>query len=87
MYVEEDKRSDKKKILTYKLEMKRQSGSFLNRYDFTYAGRDTVNRAAMVAPGVIKAATSDINNIAEQRINQIILQGGKERVNVSFPKL
>ena len=67
--------------------MKRQSGSFLNRYDFTYAGRDTVNRAAMVAPGVIKAATSDINNIAEQRINQIILQGGKERVNVSFPKL
>ena len=67
--------------------MKRQSGSFLNRYDFTYAGTDTVNRVAMVAPGVIKAATSDINNIAEQRINQIILQGGKERVNVSFPKL
>ena len=41
----------------------------------------------MVAPGVIKAATSDINNIAEQRINQIISQGGKERLNVSFPKL
>ena len=47
---------------------KRQCG-FLNRYDFAYAGRDTVNQAAKVAPGVIKAATNDVNNIAEQRIN------------------
>ena len=48
---------------------KRQCGGFLNRYDFVYPGRDTVNEAAKVAPGVIKAATNDINNIAEQRIN------------------
>ena len=43
-----------------------------------YAGRDVVNQAAKVAPGLIKAATNDINNIAHDRINQIIYQGGKE---------
>ena len=30
------------------------------------------------APGVIKAATNDINNIAEKRTNQYISEGGKE---------
>ena len=48
---------------------KRQRGGYLNRYDFAYPGRDTVNQAAKVTPGVIKAATNDINNIAEERIN------------------
>ena len=48
----------------------------MNRY--AYAGRDTVNQAAKVAPGVIKGATNDINNIAKQRIDQIISQGGKK---------
>ena len=43
---------------------KRQAGGFSNRYDFAYAGRDTVNQVAKVARGVIKAATNDINNIA-----------------------
>ena len=28
----------------------RQLGGFLNHYDFAYAGRDTVNQAAKVAP-------------------------------------
>ena len=44
----------------------------------TYAGRNTVNQVAKVAPGVIKAATNDINDIAKDRINQIIARGGKE---------
>ena len=57
---------------------KRQLGGFLNRYGFVYAGRDTVNQVAKVAPGVITAATNDINEIAKDRINQIISQGGKE---------
>ena len=57
---------------------KRQYRGFLNRYDFAYAGRDMVNQAAKVAPEIIKAATNDVNKIAEQRINQIISQGGKE---------
>ena len=45
-------------------------GGFLNRYDFAYAGRDTA--------GVIKDASNEINNIAKNRINQTIIQGGKE---------
>ena len=57
---------------------KRQREGFLNHYDFAYAGRDTVNQAAKVTPGVIKAVTNDINNIAEQRINQIISKGGSK---------
>ena len=51
---------------------KRQHGGFLKHYDFAYAGRDVVNQATKVAPGVIKAATNDINNIATDRINQIM---------------
>ena len=53
-------------------------GGALNRYDFAYAGRDTVNQVGKIAPGLIKNASAEINNIAQQRINQIIRQGGKE---------
>ena len=67
-------------------ERKRQTGGFLSRYDFTYAGRDTVNQAAKVAPGIIKGATNDNNNIAKQRIDQIISKGGKEIERV-LPKV
>ena len=65
---------------------KRQYGGSLNPYEFAYAGRDTVNQAAKVAPGVIKAAPNNINKIAEQRINQIISQGGKELERI-LPKI
>ena len=64
---------------------KRQSGSFLSRYDFAYAERDIVNQAAKVAFSVIKGTTND-SNIAEQRINQIISQGSKEVERV-LPKI
>lgn len=63
---------------------KKQVGGFLNRYDFAYAGRDTVNQPA--AQGVIKNASNKINNIAKQRINQIITEGGKEVERV-LPKI
>ena len=46
----------------------------MNRYDFAYAGRDIVNQPGKVAPGVIKNPRSEINNVAEQRVNQIISQ-------------
>ena len=59
-------------------ENERQTVGFLNRYDFAYAGRDTVNQVSKVAPGVTKAVTNGINNITQDRINQIISQGGKE---------
>ena len=61
-------------------------GDFFNHYDFAYAGRYTVNLAAKVAPGVIKVTTNDINEVAKNRINQIIFQGGKEVERV-LPKI
>ena len=64
----------------------RQHGGFLNRYDFAYAGHDTVNQAAKVALGVIKAAANGINTIKTDRINQIITQGGKVMEHV-LPKI
>ena len=57
---------------------RRQTGGFLNRYDFAYAGRDVVNQAGKIAPGIINKATSDINKIAKERIDQVIKTGGAE---------
>ena len=39
-----------------------------------------------VAPGVIKNASNELNNIAKQRIDQIITQGGKKLGSV-LPKI
>ena len=64
---------------------KRQCGGFLNRYDFAYAGRDKVNQAAKVAPGVVKAATNDIDNIAEQRLIKLFLKV-EQKWKECFPK-
>ena len=63
-----------------------QTGGFLNRYDFAYAGRDTVNQVGKIAPGIINKATSDINKIAQQRIDQAIRTGGAEIERVA-PKI
>ena len=59
-----------------------QRGGLLNRYDFAYAGRDTVNQVTKIAPGMIKNAGSKINNVAQQRLNQIISLGGNEMERV-----
>ena len=74
----EEKKIKQKKRWTARYGRKRQLGGFLSRYDFAYAGRDLVNQAGKVAPGIIKAATKDINHTAEQRLNQLISQGGEE---------
>ena len=56
-----------------------QTGGFLNRYDFAYAGRYTVNQVSKIAPKMISQATGEINKIAEQRIeNQLRRSGGAE---------
>ena len=39
-----------------------------------------------IEPGLIKNASSEINNIAQQRINQVIRQGGQEIEHV-LPKV
>ena len=31
----------------------RQTGGFLNRYHFSYAGRDTVNEVGKIAPAIL----------------------------------
>ena len=65
---------------------KRHRGGWLNRYDFAYAGRDAVNQAAKVAPGVIKQATHDIDQMVKNRLNQAINMEGPEIKRV-LPKI
>ena len=55
-----------------------QTGGFLNRYDFAYAGRDVVNQVGKVAPKMITQATGEINKIAQERIDQVFRSGGAE---------
>ena len=61
---------------------RKQRGGFLNRYDFAYAGRDTVNQAMKgldaLAPKVIGQASKAIDKIAEARIRQVINDGGQQ---------
>ena len=59
-------------------------GRFLNRYDFAYAGWDTVNQAGKIAPKIITKAASDINKIAKERIDQIVRSGGAEIERVAL---
>ena len=65
---------------------KRQTGGFLNRYDFAYAGRDVVNQVGKVAPGIINKATADINKIVQERIDQAIRTGDAEVERIA-PKI
>ena len=56
----------------------RQTGGFLNRHDFNYAGRDVVNQAGKVTPKLINQETGEINKIAQQRIDHVIRSGRVE---------
>lgn len=77
--------SKKKKVCT---KVKRGSlrGGFLNRYDFAYAGRDTVNEAAKHAPKIINHAGNRIDKIAKRRIDQLD-SIAKQRINQSSNQL
>ena len=61
-------------------------GGFLNRYDFAYAGRDTVNQVGKIAPGIINIVAGEINKITQQRIDQVVRSGGAEIERVA-PKI
>ena len=65
---------------------KRQTGGFLNRYDFAYAGRDTVNQVGKIAPKIITKVTEVINKIAKGRTDQIVRSVGAEIERVA-PKI
>ena len=64
----------------------RQTGGFLNRYDFAYASRDTINHVGKIAPEIINKATSDINKIAQQRIDQAI-RTSRAEIECVAPKI
>ena len=49
----------------YSRQRRQQRGGFLNRYDFVYAGRDTVNQVGEIAPGLIKNTSAEINDITQ----------------------
>ena len=65
---------------------RRQTGGFLNRYEFAYAGRDVVNQAGKVAPENISQATGNINKIVQDGIDQVTRTGGAEIERVA-PKI
>ena len=79
-------RSARKNTSKKRKTSRHQTGGFLNRYDFAYAGRDVVNQAGKVAPKLINQATGEINKIAQQRIDQVIRSGGSEIERVA-PKI
>ena len=61
---------------------KKQRGGFLNRSDFAFFGRDTVNQAMkgldMLAPKVTGQASKEIDKIAEARIRQATNDGSQQ---------
>ena len=58
-----------------KYRRKRQIGGFLNRYDFAYAGRDTVNQASKqlnaLAPKLLDQLTAGLDKVSANRVNQL----------------
>lgn len=63
---------------TKKKYRKRKWEGFLNRYHFAYAGRAVVNQFRKFVLRLMKIASSEINNIAQQGTNQVICQGRQE---------
>ena len=59
-----------------------QRGGFFNRYDFAYAGRDTVNQVFKnlnnTTPKLIIQTSKEVDKIAEARIRQVINDGGQQ---------
>ena len=63
-----------------------QTGGLLNRYDFVYMDKDTVNQVSKIAPNIIKQATGEINKFSQQRIDQAIRSSRSEIERVA-PKI
>ena len=67
---------------------RKQKGGFLNRYEFTYADRDTANipirQLDRIAPGFVKKTGCMIDQIAQRRIQQEISQDCKKIERVAL---
>ena len=59
-----------------------QKGGVLNRYDFAYAGRDFLNQDFQnldkTAPALIQNLKGELNDVLQQRIHQVITEGGAQ---------
>ena len=62
----------------------------MNRYDFAYAGQDTVNQAMKgldtLAPKLINQTSREIDKIAEARIKQV-LNDGRQQIRKLVPQI
>ena len=80
---------------THKRRRRRQTGGFLSRYDFAYAGIDSVNQAAYhvkkIAPGLINHAIykagEQTKSVAPGIINQTTKKNWKGLLSVEFNRL
>ena len=67
---------------TYYYRKKKQRGGFLNRYDFAYAGRDTVSQAGKelerIGPALIKKAVEELY----QTPFRLLETAGKKKYNL-----
>ena len=65
-----------------KRKRRRQKGGFLDRYDFAYAGKDVVNQVFKnldkTAPALIQNLKGEIKDVLQQRIHQVITEGGAQ---------
>ena len=61
---------------------RQQHGAFLNRYDFAYVGRDTVNQAMkglnMLTLKLINQTSKEVDKITEARIRQVLNDGWQQ---------
>ena len=66
---------------------KQQHDRFLKRFDFAYAGRDTVNQIMegldSLAPKLNNQTSEEIDKIEEARIRQAINDGGQQYQNIA----
>ena len=80
----------KKRRRVKRVKKRKQKVGFLNRYDFAYAGKDTINQAFKnlnnTAPGLINNLSNGLNKITKQRARQLIDQG-EETLQKVGPKL
>ena len=80
-------RHKRRHLRSKRVKRKRQKGGLLNRYDFAYAGRDTVNQAFnnlnKTALGLIKDLSKELT---EQRVQELSDQGEQKSKTVG-PKL
>ena len=70
-----------------KRQKNKQREGWLSRYDFAYAGQDTVstglNTVIKIAPRIIQNTTNQVDKVAKKRIAQVISQGGEEVKSVA----